>query len=403
MPILSNYNSFNGRHWETGSVHNHLAARGVVAPHTGKPYSEAFFLGISGGIVLGYFVFTYEGVDPHARILTRNTFDPMDIMLERLGIIQDLQHTASADKAVRNLVDSLEEGVAPIVWADLFSLPYNSWATQQGEQIWMMNPVVVFGYDEAADTVHIADRSNSQLTVTTADLVQARSKVKKIKHRILNLDPPYGDKLASAVQMSIWGTIKLYTEKPPKGSKKNFGFAAFQNWADSLVKTKGRRTWAKDFPPGSALYTGLADSYYYTNHYGQNGVADRVQYADFLDEAAVILDRAALKEVGQKFRASAKGWEAINLALLPNDVDPLRQTRELMARQHQLFLADGQGSVEERQAISAELDEIKKQVSADFPLDEAGIQQLKENLADKIMAVHDIEYDAIMSLQEAMD
>jgi hypothetical protein len=402
MPILSNYNSFNGRHWETGSVHNHLAARGFVAAHTGQPYSEAFLLGISGGIVLGYFVFTYEGFDPHARILTRNTFDPMDTMLERLGVIQDLHHTASPDKAVRNLVESLEEGVAPIVWADLFSLPYNAMPIAQEEEMWIMYPVVVYGYDETADTVHIADRSSSPLTVTTAELAQAREKIKKFKHRLLNLDPPNPEKLASAVQMSIWGTIKLYTEKPPKGSKKNFGFAAFQNWADSLVKTKGRRTWAKEFPPGSALYTGLADSYYYTNHFGQNGVADREQYAAFLDEATVLLNRPALKEAGQKFRESAKGWQAINMALLPDDVEPLRQTRELLANQHKLFVADAQSSVEERQAISAQLDEIKKQVSADFPLDGAGIQQLKENLAGKIMAVHDIEYDAVMSLQEAM-
>lgn len=402
MPILSNYNNFNGRHWETGSVHNHFAARGFSAPHTDQPYSEAFLLGLSGGIVLGYFVFIYEGYDPHARILTRNTFDPMDTMLERLGVIQDLQHTASPDKAVRNLVDSLEEGVAPIVWADLFSMPYNAIPIAQEEEIWIMYPVVVYGYDKAADKVCIADRSNTPLTVTTAELAQARGKIKKFKHRLLILDPPNTEKLVSAVQMSIWGTIKLYTEKPPKGSKKNFGFTAFKNWADSLVKTKGRRAWAKVFPPGSALYTGLADSYYYTNYFGQNGVADRAQYADFLDEAAVLLNRPTLKEAGQKFRESAKGWEAINMALLPDEVEPLGRTRALMARQHQLFVAEGQESVEERRAISVQLGEIKRQVSADFPLNEAGIQRLKENVADKVMAVHDVEYEAIMMLQEAM-
>jgi hypothetical protein len=31
----------NGRHWETGSIHNALALQGVKAPHTGQPYSEA--------------------------------------------------------------------------------------------------------------------------------------------------------------------------------------------------------------------------------------------------------------------------------------------------------------------------------------------------------------------------
>ena len=85
MPKLNNYHHFDGLHWETGSVRNFYAYRGVKAPHTGQPYSEALLLGISGGIVMGYFSFAYEGYDPHARILTRNTFDPLDTLLHRLG------------------------------------------------------------------------------------------------------------------------------------------------------------------------------------------------------------------------------------------------------------------------------------------------------------------------------
>lgn len=401
MPILSNYNSFNGRHWETGSVHNHYAARGVIAPHTGKPYSEAFFLGLSSGIVMGYFVFSYEGYDPHARILTRNTFDPMDTMLERLGVIQDLRHTAKPENAVRELVDSLEDGVAPIVWADVFSLPYNTISVGL-DDMWLMYPLVVYGYDETADTVCIADRAGVPLAVTTAELAQARGKIKKFKHRLLNLDPPNPDKLAAAVQMSIWACIKLFTEKPPKGSKNNFGFAAFRHWAEMLVKSKGRGSWAAEFPRGSALYSGLTSPFFDINTFGKDGAADRDKYADFLDEAAVLLNRPALKEVGQKFRAGAKAWEAVNSALLPDDVEPFRRTRELMLKQHRLFIEGGQANLEEMRRIAEALEGIRKQVSADFPLDEAGVQQLKENLADKVTAVHDIEYDAIMMLQEAM-
>ena len=68
MPILENYQQFNGRHWETGTVCNFLAYTGVKAPHTGRPYSEALLMGVSGGAVMGYFSFAYEGYDPHARI-----------------------------------------------------------------------------------------------------------------------------------------------------------------------------------------------------------------------------------------------------------------------------------------------------------------------------------------------
>jgi hypothetical protein len=85
MTLLQNYNQFDGLHWETGTVRNFWDYRGVRAPHTDQAISEALLLGISGGIVMGYFSFAYEGYDPMARILTRNTFDPWVTMLSRRG------------------------------------------------------------------------------------------------------------------------------------------------------------------------------------------------------------------------------------------------------------------------------------------------------------------------------
>ena len=85
MTVLPDYDRFTGRHWETGSVANALAYRGVKAPHTGHHFSEALLMGVSGGAVMGYFNFSYENYDPQTRILTRNTFDPWDTMLSRLG------------------------------------------------------------------------------------------------------------------------------------------------------------------------------------------------------------------------------------------------------------------------------------------------------------------------------
>ena len=94
MPNLTNYDAFEGRHWETGTVRNALAYQGVKAPHTNAPPSEALLMGISGGAVFGYFTFDYEGYDPILSLLTRNTFDPLDTLFERLAIPQNYHHTS---------------------------------------------------------------------------------------------------------------------------------------------------------------------------------------------------------------------------------------------------------------------------------------------------------------------
>jgi hypothetical protein len=179
MAVLADYNYFLGRHWETGSVSNHYAYQGVKAPHTNQPYSEAMLMGVSGGIVMAYFSFAYEGYDPQARVLTRNTFDPLDTLLERLGVVQDRTHTPDPARAERKLLEALDSGIAPIVWADMFSLPYNN--LPHAEDMWGMFPLVVFGYDLQADRAWIADRARVPLHTTATELKYSRGRVKNVQ------------------------------------------------------------------------------------------------------------------------------------------------------------------------------------------------------------------------------
>ena len=98
MPTLENFTQFQGNYWDTASIRNALDYQGAKAPHTGQPYSEAMLLGISGGITFGYFTFHYQGYDPQVNLLTRNTFDPMERIFDRLKLPRDLRRSTSANK-----------------------------------------------------------------------------------------------------------------------------------------------------------------------------------------------------------------------------------------------------------------------------------------------------------------
>lgn len=402
MAVLSDYHQFAGLHWETGSVHNYYAYRNVIAPHTGRPYSEAFLLGVSGGITMGYFTFAYKGYDPQCNILTRNTFDPLDTMLSRLGVIQHIQHTSKPEKAVRNLVEALEEGMPAIVWADMWQLPYNALSSDDG--MWGMMPVLVYGYDEENDTVFIADRAQRPLTVSLAELAAARARVKKDKHRLLTLDPPDPEKLASAVTLGITDCIKLFTEKPPKGSKNNFGLTAYRHWAKSLTQPKLRTSWAKLFPPGLPLYAGLSSAYTFAFLFGKGLAEDgeRLLYADFLAETAVLLQKPALNEVAAKFRESAAVWRKLAQALLPEEVRPLAQARQLLKRRHRLFLEQPENALAEMQATDAQLAAVRQRMVDDFPLTEGEVVTLQENVAAVLLEIGAIEAEAVAGLGEVM-
>src|SRR5690349_6765619 len=152
---------FEGRHYETGNIQNILALQGIKAPHTGKPYSEAFLLGVSGGIAFGYFTFEYKGFLPHLALLPRNTFDPFTTMLERLGVAQTVYQTLKTGIAEKNLAEILATGSPALVWADECSLPYTN---LDPKVFWNMIPIVV--YDIDGDQVLIADRSSQPLRVS---------------------------------------------------------------------------------------------------------------------------------------------------------------------------------------------------------------------------------------------
>ena len=400
MPELSNYDQFQGLHWETGSLRNALAYQGVTAPHTGQPYSEAMLLGISGGIVMGYFTFAYQGYDPQVQILTRNTFDPLQKIYERLEIQTKVLQTTNPDKGVKNLMEVLAAGLPAIVYADMFSLPYNTQSYDKG--MWAMFPILVYGFSERADLVSIADRSRVSLTVTREELAVARGRTKKNKYRLLTLEPPNPTKLQSAVKAGIWNCIQLFTQAPPKGSMNNFGFLAYKKWAENLVKTKGRGSWQQEFPPGGKMYAALSSAFKNITIFGKERGAEREVYAQFLDEASSLLSNSALKGIAQQFRSSAKAWDNLAKTLFPDEVPLFKETRELMLNKHQLFLNQGNAALPEIHQMNERLDEIKIQVSKEFPLNSAESAELNASVRDKVLEIHDIEFMAIKDLQEAM-
>ena len=52
--------------------------------------------------------------------------------------------------------------------------------------------------------------------------------------------------------------------------------------------------------------------------------------------------------------------------------------------------------------INGSLAAIKAQVATQFPLNDAEVRALQQNIRDHILAIHDIEKEAVTTLQDAM-
>jgi hypothetical protein len=260
---------------------------------------------------------------------------------------------------------------------------------------------VIYGYEET-DRVWIADRAQVALSVTPAELAAARARIKKDKFKLLTIDPPDLDKLPVAVQQGIWDCLKRFVEAPVASARNNFGFAAFQRWADALTKPTLKYSWAREFPAGGKLYAGLTSTYERIALCPGKAQAERDVYAEFLDEASVILNRPALKDAAKLYRASGKAWHALSLALLPDEVAPLKQARELLTKRHTLFVEEGGDSLTERQQINQRLDALRKDMDVHFPLTAEEVNAQRERLREHVLKIHDLEREAHAALQAAM-
>lgn len=400
MTTLPNYNHFDGIHYETGSVHNALAYQGVKMPHTKSAPSEALLLGLSGGITFGYFSFAYKGYDPHVALLTRNTFNPFETMLNRLGAVRNVRQTTDPKKAEKNLLDALEGGQPALVLANRMSMSYSPYDGSLGPDMYEMIPVVVYGVDKGY--VHIADQSRAPLKVSAKDFTKARVRVKKEKFRLMTITVPAFDKLAQNVDAAIRASIKSFFTSPVKGYASNFGFAAYQRWADILFNDKDKQSWNKIFPAGRNMFAGLTSAFERIELFGTGGQASRPMFADFLDEASAILGKPALRDASKNFRADAPAWEALCLALLPDSIAPFKEARQLLIQKRDSFYEKGAGASAEIKKIHTRLEKIRTSMEKKFPLVGEKEIAFKENLRGHILQVYDLEHKAVTALDQAM-
>jgi hypothetical protein len=398
---LEDYNQFGGQ-VDTGTVANVLDYQSVRMPHTNQPPTQALLFGLTGGVVAGYFAFEYTGTLPYLHFLTRNTFDPMQKMMDRLGIEADSKQTQSADKGVENLVNALAAGRAPLVFVSYPIMPYTEMAAEADNHY--SYPVIIYAYDAETGTVLLSDRAQVPLGITAEQLNAARSQPKKNKYQLITLSLPNTDKLNSAVEAGIQETIESFVGEPPRQPMRGkYGLSAYNKWAELLVANT-KDGWAKQFPPGERMLSGLSSAYHYANLWITAAPhASRDEYGSFLDEAAIILEKPGLKQAAEQWRTAAQKWDALNAALLPESIPSLYKVRQLMDKHYRLFLEMGRDSDDQRTQLHNDLEAHKKAVSKDFPLDDAGAADLRESIREAVLAVKEAEAEAVLSMQAAMD
>jgi hypothetical protein len=377
-----------------------LTRAGVVAPHTGEPWSEALLFGIAGGIGIGVFSFYYEREDVATFFVggRHRWYDDQRYLvdaLERLGGTPILQEAGGARAAEAQLRASLAEHGPCIAWVDSGALPHR--AAPDALSGSGYHVVTVYELDDANGTALIGDLADEPIAIPLADLAKARARIKKDRHRLLSLGavgtlPPL-DALVRAGMRACHEEL-LHPALP--GAAANARLDALRTWGERMEGSAAKERWERVYRPGRNFFRGLCAMHDFIEHYGTGGGLCRPLFADFLAEAAGALAQPALASLGETYAELGRGWIDLADTALPDDVALLREAKALLA--HKAALVHAGGPTAELGAAWAQLDALEQQAAEVFPLSDASCRELRLLLRERILALHRSEVDALDAL-----
>jgi len=178
---------------------------------------------------------------------------------------------------------------------------------------------------------------------------------------------------------------------------RNFGLAALADWADRLDGA-GRDSWARAFPRGGRLWNGLTFLHQFVECHGTGGGLLRPLFAAGLREAADLTGTGGLGDVADRYAALGTGWTDLAQAALPDAVPLLREAREIQTANARRYRERGGASLDENRLATARLGAIRATVSADFPLAESDVADLRADLGRRVRAIHAAEVAALDEL-----
>lgn len=366
---LPTYRLRGGQHAETAILANLLAHAGVVAPHTGRSYSEALLLGVGGGVGMGYILWEFR--EPMRRALTlgmrKNWQYPVKFQQDiagRLGYAIDIHETGGAKAAAARLAALLAAGQPVMAWVDFARLPY----MMIGEEQCGLYGQVVGVYRLEAGMAWLDDRAAAPFHVPAAQLALARHQIPSYKNRLLTVLPGHTGAGAVDLVAAVRTGLKDCACHLASASD-SFSLPALRKWARMLTDTTAAKGWPQLFARGAGLYTTLRNLYEATNRAGHNGGSLRELYSAFLLEAAIILDEPQLKEIAGHYRRLALRWAVLGEAALPSQVPAFARAKELLNQRALAFAMAGNSEEAILGAIGAELHQIESEAVAHFPLD----------------------------------
>jgi hypothetical protein len=351
--------------------------------------------GIAGGLGIGCFSFFYEREGFACFFLAgrhswQDDLQYLSRACERFGFQPVIRETSGAKAAEAQLRQTLARGPC-IAWVDMAHLPHRAMPS-----MWSgggYHVITVYEVNDESGTAVIGDLTDEPILIPLQDLSKARGRIKKQKNRLLSLDAGSGQ---APLESLIREGLRICHHGLTQHRMKNFTLDSIRQWCDRLYGSKDKESWDRVFAPGNRAWRGLSSIYEFVEHYGTGGGLCRPLFAEFLSEAAEVLDRKDLESLSVKYAALGRMWTELGQAALPDDVAALREVKEVTARKAELRAAGG--PIDQMHVLSSKLLDLEKEAADRFPLSVDAYASLRASLQARVRAIYDEEIAAHRAL-----
>jgi len=391
----------SGQDPDSAALASVLRHHGVTGPD-GVPLSEALMFGVMGGLGAGYILWEFAAHNSATLTLGfsnqwQYTARGIRAALDRLGIAVDEHATGGATGAARRLDAQIDAGRPALIWPDRQILGH--WHLPPYLEGGGGHTVVVYGRRDGR--FHIDDRTLAPLTVPVDDLHRARARVGSYRNLLLDPRPAPGplepDHLRAAVIAGIDECVRHLSARST-----SFSLPAWRKWGRLMTDQRNAKAWPRVFADGTGLVGALMSVWEGTSQSGMTGGHLRDLYADFLDEAARLLD-ADFSAAATALREAARQWGVLaDIAAGPQQAG-FATLRELTATVREAVAARGDAGRDEAGVAADELWRRREAADATCPLDDDTRAAVFARMGETLQAIHDIETGAITELARAAD
>ena len=268
---------------------------------TDAPLSEGMAFGVGAG--LGFAYVELPEVEPPIYLVGRTAGLERDTCTH-LGIDLDLRQTDDEDEGWRWLREELDAGHPTMVWADIGELEYLNVRLRM-----TMHDIVVCGYDEADGLAFIADNDRDDIqrcslpALARARHSQAFPGPNRHGTWVMGFPPALPD-----ARETIEGAVRGAVGNMRDGGRSLMGSGAPMGLDAVAAIEAAFPTWPERF--GEGLPSALRGLRTFVVKAGTGGALFRSLHADFLRDAAALLDDDDLAGAAAVYDELSQAWVA---------------------------------------------------------------------------------------------